>query len=527
MRIRPCLLPLLALLLASCASHRPASQLPSATSAERATAGYLEAVRGKPPLLYAFLRRFPKGGDLHNHLSGEIYAESFIAWALAAKLCVDPRTFTLVAPPCDPGSGRPLLAEALKKDRNFYSATVDAFSMRNLTPGKESGHDHFFATFAKFGAAGDGRTGDMLAEAASRAADNSELYLELMLSPGMSAARDLGRKVGWSEDLIQLRSAVIASGMDAIVASARRILDAAEARMREILGCGTSAAKKGCAVTIRYLAQVIRIFPPEQVFAQSVLAYELARADSRVVGLDLVAPEDDPVTLRDYRVQMRILGFLGRRYPGVMLTLHAGELAPPLVPPEQMRFHIREAVEVAGASRIGHGVDVMHEDDPQELLREMARRRVLVEINLTSNDVILGVGGDRHPFPIYRQFGVPVAISTDDEGVARSDLSREYLRAVESYGLAYGDLKTLARNSLEYAFLPGASLWESATPFAPVAQCAGVVPEAPDPPSPCRDYLATSEKARAQWRLETALAAFESEVAEHDGAAIAPPPGSP
>jgi hypothetical protein len=40
-----------------------------------------------------------------------------------------------------------------------------------------------------------------------------------------------------------------------------------------------------------------------------------------------------------------------------------------------------------------------------------------VEINLTSNDQILGVHGAMHPFPAYRAAGVPTVLSTDDEGV--------------------------------------------------------------------------------------------------------------
>ena len=52
-------------------------------------------------------------------------------------------------------------------------------------------------------------------------------------------------------------------------------------------------------------------------------------------------------------------------------------------------------------------------------LAEMAKRKILVEINLTSNDTILDVVGARHPFEAYRRAGVPLALSTDDEeGVA-------------------------------------------------------------------------------------------------------------
>ena len=98
--------------------------------------------------------------------------------------------------------------------------------------------------------------------------------------------------------------------------------------------------------------------------------------------------------------------------------------------------------------------------DPIALLERDARRHIAVEINLTSNDVILGVSGDEHPFPVYRKYGVPVALSTDDEGVSRSQLTEEFQRAVLTYNLSYSDVKEMVRNSIEYSFAPGASYWK-------------------------------------------------------------------
>ena len=86
----------------------------------------------------------------------------------------------------------------------------------------------------------------------------------------------------------------------------------------------------------------------------------------------------------------------------------------------------------------------MNEKDPIGLLHEMAERNVLVEIALTSNDLILGVSGDDHPLPIYMKYGVPVALASDDEGVSRSDMTHEYLRAVESYHLSYADVNSFS-----------------------------------------------------------------------------------
>jgi adenosine deaminase len=230
------------------------------------------------------------------------------------------------------------------------------------------------------------------------------------------------------------------------------------------------------------------------------------QADARFVGLNLVMPEDWYVPMHDFELHMRMLDYLHEIYPRVHIALHADELAPGIVPPEGLRFHIRDSIERGHAQRVGHGVAVMNENDPFALLEEMARRDVMVEICLTSNDLILGVVGDHHPFSAYRRYGVPVALATDDQGVLRSNMTTEYVRAAETYQLSYADLKSLARQSLEHSFLPGASLW-TGRGFRPVSSCAG---DRTRLQSACRRFLEASERAREQSRLEAEFAKFES-----------------
>jgi adenosine deaminase len=209
------------------------------------------------------------------------------------------------------------------------------------------------------------------------------------------------------------------------------------------------------------------------------LGYALAAADPRFVGLDLVAPEDDPVALRDFRLQMRMFQYFGARYPGIKLSLHAGELALGISPPSALGFHLREAVEIAGTSRIGHGYEIPYEVDAESLLTEMAQKRIAVEINLTSNEVTPGIRGTEHPLKMYRKAGVPVVLSADDEGLIRIDLTHEYVRAALEQGLTYPELKAISRNGIEFGFLPPA------------------------------------EKAAAEASLDTAFDAFERRVLSH------------
>jgi len=227
--------------------------------------------------------------------------------------------------------------------------------------------------------------------------------------------------------------------------------------------------------------------------------------------LNYVMPEDGFVSMSDYATHMKMLAFFHAAYPKVHISLHAGELAPGLVTYEGLCCHVRLAVEEGAAERIGHGVDIMYENNPDELLRQMAAKHVMVEINLSSNDLILGVAGKDHPFPIYRKYGVPVALSTDDEGVSRIDLTREYVRATQTYGLHYADLKKLARTGLEHNFLPGNSLWKTKDNFTTVVSACQKVPVGSEKKTAaCEEFLSHSEKAQQQWELERRFTVFES-----------------
>jgi adenosine deaminase len=480
----------------------PAS-LTAQTSATESASAYLESVRTRTPELVAFLRAMPKGGDLHSHLSGAVYAESVLRWAAEDGACIDTAILRIVPAPCTPG-GSLVSAQRLAGDGDLHGRMVDVMSMRNWNAARLNGHDQFFGTFARLEAT-DRRTGDMLAEVQERAAAGGVSYLELMTTPDRGASRLLGDSVGFDGNLDATHRMLMERGTGRIARAASARLDSIEARRDTVLGCGTPAARPGCQVTVRWLYQVLRASAPRRVYSQLLTGFVMAERDPRVVGLNMVQPEDYPIAMGDYSLHMRMVGYLRGRHPRVSVSLHAGELAPGLVPPDGLRGHIREAVRVAGARRIGHGVDVMHEDSAAALLREMAERRVMVEIALTSNDVILGVRGDDHPLRTYLQAGVPVALATDDEGVSRSEMTMEYVRAVQDQGLDYPTLKRMARTSLEYAFEPGESIWESLADGQPARACAGGWSSAS-----CEGLARRSSHARLQRDLELAFERFEA-----------------
>jgi adenosine deaminase len=479
---------------------------PQSVTLEQKTQRYLESIRNRPAELLAFLKKMPKGGDLHSHLSGAVYAETFIKWAVEAQMCIDPETLKLskATDKCESGQIK-LQGELAQNDSALYNRMIDAWSVRNWERSGKSGHDQFFGTFDKFSPV-TGRFGEMEAEVRSRAATEQVSYLELMLTPE-TVSKELGdslQKIWNPDDLAGMRNILLKSGLiEKAVQMGRQTLAQTEKDAKAALQCDRPVADAGCHVKVRYIFQVGRSNPPGKVFAQMLTAFEMASVEPRLVGLNLVQPEDNLVAMDDFKLHMRMLEYLHAIYSRVHITLHAGELTSKLVPPEGLRTHINESVEIGHAERIGHGADLIQENDYPKLLQEMAERNVMVEICLTSNDVILTLSGDRHPLRKYIEKGVPVALATDDEGVARSDMTHEYLKAVEDQQLDYPQLKKMARASLEHSFIEGASLWQNEKNFELNSQCqTNAWPQ-------CQQFIQRSEKAWLQWQLEEAFVRFE------------------
>jgi adenosine deaminase len=194
-----------------------AAQTLSPTEARSSRA--LDAVRANPLELEAFLVDLPKGTDLHNHLTGAVYAESFIRAAIEDQLCVNPSALAFAkpehksddpakGPSCDTGN---VPAAQTSKDQRLYDALIDSFSMRSFVPVTgTSGHDHFFDSFDKFHGTSERHKGDWLYEVAGRAAAQNIQYQELMETPPFGRVATAAHEVGWNPDLPKMREALLA-----------------------------------------------------------------------------------------------------------------------------------------------------------------------------------------------------------------------------------------------------------------------------------------------------------------------------
>lgn len=504
--LRPSRLAILLITFAVIAHPAHAAPLLSAAR-ETAMTDRLNRIVNDEASLRLFLQPMPKGGELHIHSWGTAFAETDLAWARDKGFCAAPRPAAhFLPPPC-----RNPLTRLTPADR---TALIDALTEASATGPVLPRHDHFFATFDTAAPVVTHALPEELALLRATEARQNTGYVEFMSSPdAVDAIGERAATLSFSPTHPENLRTALTPHLPAALTEASHQIDRWTAEADHLQNCPrtvTSGARPltPCAVTVRFLATVTRTGAPARVFGEMLAAFALAHADSRVAGVNILAPEDDPTALADYSLHMQMFRYLATQYPDVRYSLHAGELTRAVVPPEALASHIAEAV-AAGASRIGHGTDIASEDHAADTLTAMARRPVAVEINLTSNDVILGVHDAAHPLRLYLRAGVPVTLSTDDPGVLRTDLTQEYVRAVREHHLTWSEIRNITRNSLEFSFLPGQSLWQNHQPGTPVPPCA---PLADTPTPACAAFLKTSEKARQQWQFEQDTARFETET---------------
>lgn len=466
----------------------------------------LNALKAHPTQLYRFLHQMPKGADLHNHFAGATYAEALLNDARHEPYCIAPPAYEAKRSlHCKAGYSLDAILQSPQKKH----AVLAAWSMADFKQNGESGHDHFFASFNKFYALVATHRGKILAEIKQRAANQHEQYLELMITPDDNQSGMMGSHLKRNLSFKQMQDRLRAMGIERLLKETQAKMDDMQAKTNRILRCDKNASS-ACKLKVRYLYQVLREQAPSQVFSQLLLGFMLTKQDPRFVGINMVMPEDGKIAIRDYKLHMDMVRFLRKQFPNTHISLHAGELTKALTAPKNLENHIQEAITIAGAERIGHGVDIRNEKNYRQLLKLMAKKHILVEINLSSNRAILRIAKGQHPFSLYQKFGVPTALSTDDAAILRINLTHEYLTAVRWFNLDYETLKRLNRNSLSYSFLPGESLW---MPDNRVHRACRKEALGSDKPSrSCRHLLQVSEKAALQWQLEARLHSFEQQV---------------
>lgn len=447
------------------------------------TSDYFEGIKDNVVALRKFFTAMPKGGDIHNHLTGSAYAETYFELAAKHTLYVDMETGKLY-------KDRPSEVETIRLCKempglhNHRITLIDKWSIRNFQPYKYplGPDEYFFGTFGLLSALTSihdyndefslNNLAYLMHELKVRAFRENVQYLEVIgIAPVIPEDFFLeGHVYNYYDGL--LKKYVKTNKYDNIRQSLRQVLDIfeetknAQENVEDYLAFIRSVEEKSNTfkthlneIECRYQGYAVRGLEPLIVFAQLYVVYKACLRDGDgmlLTGCNIVAAENREKTMMYYDLHLLMFQVLAERYKSVNISLHAGELTLGLIRPEHLTYHIDNAIKYSKPDRIGHGVCLPFEPDSDTMQQE--GKEIPVEINLTSNEFILGVKDTEHPITLYHKAGVPIIISTDDPGILRTSLTEQYTLATLRYGFSYDEIKTFVYNSIKYGFLPNADI---------------------------------------------------------------------
>jgi len=427
---------------------------------------YLEKIRNNEALLTAFFQQMPKGGDLHHHFSGSIYAEPLLERAIAEDFYLNLETMQVAKNKPSNGNWETFSSLKNKGQLAFYQQQVmQTWSAKDYNGVSVPSDDLFFDSFDKFFPVIDGHFAEGLLELKKRALSENVSYIETQLSiipcdMKVDNLTDFNSKL--RQAAIQKEEKAVLKLLDDLFKSIQQ-KDAKKyaedfntnfiARLHKDLKIDDER------FTMRYQNFVLRFMEPVDLFKNLVIAFISANESKLVAGVNIVSPEHGENSMKDYWLHMVMFKYCHSKFPDVKYTLHAGELTLGLVQPEDLTWHINSAIHIAGANRIGHGVDIAYEANSYDLLRYMSKNNIPIEINLASNEFILKVKEGRHPFTLYKEFNVPIVISTDDAGILRTNMTEQYVLLAKRYpDVSYATIKQYVYNSINYSFIQDVSV---------------------------------------------------------------------
>ncbi|MDC8831449.1 adenosine deaminase [Alteromonas gilva] len=390
-----------------------------------------------PTQLYAFLWALPKGGDLHNHLSGAGYSEWWYDIATDQTRNGGYQYYTKVK-----------INQCLGYGANEYGAgrqlllfkTIQASTYRGLTRCQQQEYKKMEALSE------DEKQGFLNSIRLDKDYEGRNEFFEahwsrlneLPANPHVIAYILLKNMQAFGNEGLQYLETQVGVRGKLKADGSRYTPEEALAILTTMLD---SEEAQATGVTVKFQYTVLRFAPSAEDDLRWVYGFIDRHRDS-YVGINFAGREDND---KGYPLRfLPVLRELRNQYPAIPLAIHAGEVDEP-------NRHVRDTL-LLGAQRIGHGLNTI--TDPDTLLL-MRHGPYLIEINLISNHLLEYTEDySNHPFGEYLRTDIPVALSTDDRGMWDSTMTDEYYIAVNEFNLSWQELISLGENSLKHSFLP-------------------------------------------------------------------------
>ncbi len=471
-----------------------------------------------------FFTLLPKGADLHLHVTGSIYPDDIIAFAKEKKLYVDPHTFTCFDK--ETPNSQPVAT--------FIANPINCrdWKERLCMNGQSNKYKFFDACkygekILKFVPLFEQLT-PVVKEAEAQQINYLEIMIEYVPERPDSSFKEL------FEQNLSSSSNVLPIFLENVYSRFKNQLDFLIQKLKSKVSQDLKDADDKVAnlaklktdhpitsiksqVVVRYILEINRNQSLDNFFIDALAAYQIAQSDpSRIVGINLVGPEDDFFSINDYDFQIGILEFLSKKFKindrFINLTLHAGELDPKSTACYRVKDRITKVVTQLydkGLKRIGHGFSV--NNDSTEIFTLLRDKNITIEACPATSEAILNSLPPYFLDQTSKCLMPGVTINTDDQGITLKSLSAQYVTVWKTKCLEYRHFVRMNRLGLEAAFLSGESLYERIDrgylKVKPLFVNLLLETSTPTPEQKLR--LDASEKMYLQLKFEKQILAFE------------------
>ncbi len=419
-----------------------------------------------PSELEMWMNEMPKGGDLQLNLHGSIPAEKLLGLAIRENLYYDPKTH-LCSRTIHSGA---IPASAIPNNSKLLFDFYGAYTIRNSGENDPHIYETYYNSFRLI----------------------NSILENIPAVEKVEIIREQARK----QHLVYVEMLVALS------------------TIKELANSFEELRKK--KPEIRFQVVVSRTLEKDEFIQRAAEAFGfLERYTEDIVNVNLEGPEADFKAQTGFYKQMEEIEKLRKGcQANPRLSMRCGELTEKLSSREFMEDRIQKTILSGNCVRIGGGISITKELDGFQVLKEMSKKRIAVEVCF--REKLLGLKPEEHPVHTYVRYNVPVVLCSGDAGVTRESLTAQYYKAIKDYNFTYSEIKKFLRNSLEYSFLPGKSIFANSK-FDFIKIFIGIDGEnweVEKDVNAVRLYLELSPKARLQYDLERQLVEFERKVIE-------------
>ncbi|MCB1112154.1 MAG: hypothetical protein KDK72_05800 [Chlamydiia bacterium] len=429
-----------------------------------------EVIKGDVTKIRDICRRLPKA-DLHTHNTGAVYPADWMRLALLYDLLFNPHTLRFTDKKLNG-----LWLRAKDSLGEYSEKLTNKTTVKGVVEGADP-HSSFYNSFQLCEDIAD--VTNWKDKNAPVFRTNHEQNVSLVEERIDVCIEESEVPSTWKKafDNANLSDEFFESIFNTLVTEHKSVLDSKiQATKDQLAQCIHSDATTGkevpytdieSPVVFRYFVDISRENDFPLFCANLIFAVRLYQEIEGIIGFDIAGDESSWHAIISFQQQIKFIEYLEKsgKLEDIHIVLHTGELTVATV--KDKRWFENRAIETLSIKigtrlrRLGHLCSIERESRRTEVLNELLERDIAVELNIGTNEIILGyTKGKREYLKILKKAGIPLIPCSDDEGYTKIDLTEIYVKLILEEDFTIHDIIECLRNGIRFSCLKGEEIFQ-------------------------------------------------------------------